>query len=55
MRRRSACRGPAVVPWTVDAPEHAARARALGATAVITDDPARVRAALRPDLARRAG
>jgi glycerophosphoryl diester phosphodiesterase len=40
-------RGLAVNVWTVDDPVVAARLSALGAAAVITNEPARIRAAVR--------
>jgi glycerophosphoryl diester phosphodiesterase len=41
-------RGLAVNVWTVDDPEEAARLAALGAAAIITNVPGRIRAALAP-------
>src|SRR5512133_2700758 len=45
--RRWTRRGLGLVVWTVDAPEDARRLAAQGATAVITNAPARIAAALR--------
>lgn len=44
--RRWAARGLGVNAWTVDAPEEALRLAAAGATALITNVPARIRGAL---------
>src|SRR6266540_3581105 len=46
--RRWAARGLAVNVWTVDDPAEAARLARAGATAIITNVPGRVRAALEP-------
>jgi glycerophosphoryl diester phosphodiesterase len=53
LRRRRTCTGPVVVPWTVQDAAHVRRVAALGAAAVITDDPAGVLSALGRGRARR--